>query len=118
MSTVTRHIAVAVVLCLAATASFANDGDQSNTQAGQSAVAEAAQFSPNDYKVFVDEPTGYAFIKTPSGWKFMKELNETELQDALAMERAGTAYLSVAHLPTVDLDSANLGQLSRASASF
>ncbi|MBL8539566.1 MAG: hypothetical protein JNK68_04265 [Betaproteobacteria bacterium] len=27
--------------------------------------------SPADYKVFVDKPTGYTYVCTPAGWKFV-----------------------------------------------
>jgi len=27
--------------------------------------------SPDDYKVFIDKPTGFAFVCTPVGWTFV-----------------------------------------------
>jgi hypothetical protein len=112
MTTLTQRFAFAATLCLAATASFAQ-GEYSAEAVTTSAIAPD---SPSDYKVFVDAPTGYAFIKTPSGWKFMKQLDNAQMQDALSMEAAGTPLFAVAHLPSVDLDSSGVALLSTASA--
>lgn len=111
MTTLTQRLAIAAALCLAATGSFAQGGASAET----ANTPSAAQVSPNEYTVFVDEPTGYAFIKTPSGWKFMKQLDNAQIQDALAMEAAGTPLFAVAHLPSVELDSSSVALLSAAS---
>jgi hypothetical protein len=117
MNKLTQTLATTTALTLAMTAAtaFARGGDHPN------AIAEAADinvtgpaggFGPNDYKVFVDEPTGYAFIKTPAGWKFIKKVSDAQLQTALAMEQAGVPMFSVAHLPIVEVGSNDWRQLS------
>lgn len=34
----------------------------------------------NEYDVFVDPPTAFAFIKLPSGWKFIGKLDADQLR--------------------------------------
>lgn len=35
----------------------------------------------NDYDVFVDPPTAFAFIKLPTGWKFIGKLDAGQLRN-------------------------------------
>lgn len=32
-----------------------------------------------DFSVFVDIPTGFAFVKTPSGWRFVRQIESSRL---------------------------------------
>jgi hypothetical protein len=41
-------------------------------------TAQAA--SPAPYSVFVDQPTGFTFVKLPSGWKFVGAVSKEEAQ--------------------------------------
>lgn len=43
--------------------------------------------APADYKVFVDKPTGYTYVCTPAGWKFVKA-RDRAAGDVTAGERA------------------------------
>ncbi|SAK93116.1 hypothetical protein AWB75_06632 [Caballeronia catudaia] len=36
--------------------------------------------SPAPYSVFVDQPTGFTFVKMPSGWKFVGAVSKEEAQ--------------------------------------
>lgn len=36
--------------------------------------------SPAPYSVFVDQPTGFTFVKMPSGWKFVGAVSREEAQ--------------------------------------
>lgn len=62
--------AIAAAISLFASASFAAD--------------PAEDFKPSDYKVFVDQKTGYAFIRTPYGWKFVRKIESTQLAETAA----------------------------------
>ncbi|MFM0326851.1 hypothetical protein [Caballeronia glebae] len=39
-----------------------------------------AAASPAPYSVFVDQPTGFTFVKMPSGWKFVGAVSQEEAQ--------------------------------------
>jgi len=44
--------------------------------------SQAQQAVPTrDFDVYVDLPTGFAFIKCPSGWKFIRKLDAEQLRD-------------------------------------
>jgi hypothetical protein len=56
---------LAAALALAAPlASFAQDA--------------ATEHTPAPYSVFVDQPTGYTFVKMPGGWKFVGAVSQEE----------------------------------------
>ncbi|WP_321795410.1 hypothetical protein [Caballeronia sp. J97] len=43
-------------------------------------TASTAAASPAPYSVFVDQPTGFTFVKMPSGWKFVGAVSQEEAQ--------------------------------------
>lgn len=42
--------------------------------------AETARPAIHD-DVYIDPPTGFAFVKTPAGWKFIRKVDEKSYQD-------------------------------------
>jgi len=48
---------------------------------GLAAAAVQAQTTVpvKDWDVYVDLPTGFAFVKTPMGWKFVRQLDEEQM---------------------------------------
>ncbi|SAK49910.1 hypothetical protein AWB76_01391 [Caballeronia temeraria] len=44
------------------------------------AQSPATAASPAPYSVFVDQPTGFTFVKLPSGWKFVGAVSQEEAQ--------------------------------------
>jgi hypothetical protein len=45
-----------------------------------SAETAAPAASPAPYSVFVDQPTGFTFVKLPGGWKFVGAVSKEEAQ--------------------------------------
>jgi hypothetical protein len=48
------------------------------------AQATETAASPAPYSVFVDQPTGFTFVKMPSGWKFVGAVSQEEAQHVSA----------------------------------
>ncbi len=44
-----------------------------------SAAAQTRAVPVKDFDVFVDEPTGFVFIRLPTGWKFVTRLGHLDL---------------------------------------
>jgi hypothetical protein len=42
--------------------------------------AQEAASTPAPYSVFVDQPTGYTFVKMPAGWKFVGAVSKEDAQ--------------------------------------
>ncbi|WP_341889589.1 hypothetical protein [Variovorax sp. YR752] len=44
------------------------------------AAAQAQSFvQTKDWDVYVDLPTRFAYVKTPTGWKFVRQLDEAQM---------------------------------------
>ncbi|AOF81928.1 hypothetical protein BSY238_1671 [Methyloversatilis sp. RAC08] len=61
--------------------------------------ADAAESSkavghPEDYKVFIDAKTGYAFVRTPSRWVFTRKVGGGQVAETSAEKRIDTAELA------------------------
>lgn len=66
------------------------------TAGAPAVLAGTPAYAPNDFVVFVDRPTGYAFIRTPAGWKFVRQIESERIATAEAMN----PYKPLISLPT------------------
>jgi hypothetical protein len=66
------YAAIAVSVLAVHAFSFAEEVNSSNdVAAGSSSTATSGSSIGRPYTVFVDQPTGFTFVKLPKGWKFV-----------------------------------------------
>lgn len=68
-----------------APAAWATDAQAVERKQAVATQEEAAV--PASYDVFIDGVTGYAFVKTPAGWKFIRNLREDALCETHLSQR-------------------------------
>jgi hypothetical protein len=44
-----------------------------------SAFAQTASVPVKDFDVYVDTPTGFVFVKLPTGWKFVARIDDADM---------------------------------------
>jgi hypothetical protein len=80
----------ALALALAAGSSLAA-GEGISYQATPCAGAQVS--SPGDYRVFIDKPTGFAFVCTPAGWKFARATAASTREEPVAQHPQPTPVM-------------------------
>lgn len=80
----------ALRIALAASLASASLG----ASAASASSAPAAVGHPEDYKVFIDAPTGYAYVKTPSRWVFTRKVDSERIAESSASRRVEKAEAS------------------------
>jgi hypothetical protein len=58
-----------------------------SAMAAEPAKCSAPDFDYRQYEVFVDAPTGYAFIKTPCGWHFVRKIEADRIATAIEVTK-------------------------------
>lgn len=80
-------IAVGAAALLGASFSaYALPADETTTTPGKRLVStvEVAQSRPGSFDVYIDEPTGFAFVNTPIGWVFTRKVPDAPTVSAEA----------------------------------
>lgn len=83
MTTPALRILLAASLSLSVFSASAGPGD-----------SPKAVGHPDDYKVFIDAKTGYAFVRTPSGWVFTRKVDSSQTSETSSDTQLDTTELS------------------------
>lgn len=82
-----RMIAVGAAALLGASFSaHASPVDETTSTPGKRLVStdEVAKSRPGSFDVYIDEPTGFAFVHTPIGWVFTRKVPDAPTVNAEA----------------------------------
>jgi hypothetical protein len=72
----TRALGVTILLCATFGAHAAPDDDIAPYGKRLTSTEALAQSRPGSFDVYIDEPTGFAFVHTPEGWKFTRKVQD------------------------------------------
>ena len=87
----TRPIAALTLMCICFAAPAVAAEDEGPTYGRRvNTIEEVARSQKGSYDVYIDKPTGYAFVNTIVGWKFTRKISD----EALAAERCQAAELA------------------------
>jgi hypothetical protein len=75
-ATLTRVLGAAVVLCASFGARAALDDGTAPYGRHLTSTAAIAESHPGSFDVYIDVPTGFAFVHTPEGWKFTRKVQD------------------------------------------
>ena len=85
MKTPVTGIIAAIALLAASLATQAAPPDETQGYGRHLGSSEEVAMSrPGSFEVYIDPPTGFAFVHTPGGWKFTRKVPD----DASAMVQA------------------------------
>jgi len=89
-STLTAVVAASIFLVAGATTASAESGQTFGNRV--STIEQVAASQAGSYDVYIDAPTGFAFVNTVKGWTFTRKVSA----EALAAEKA--AQLAAAEM--------------------
>ncbi|MGL1833061.1 hypothetical protein ACKVEX_05575 [Rhodocyclaceae bacterium SMB388] len=74
----------AAVLLGASLSAHASPVDETIATPGKRLVStdEVAKSRPGSFDVYIDEPTGFAFVHTPNGWVFTRKVPDARTASA------------------------------------
>lgn len=75
-----RHSTIAAVTAILFATSFGARAETPTDDAPYgkhlTSIDAVAKSRPGSFDVYIDKPTGFAFVNTPAGWKFTRQVQD------------------------------------------